>query len=66
MHLLPFIWSLVSLATVLEDVLKTREGGELPKMLTQMSLHFLVVLLKLKNIRYDGGAETDPVRNIKN
>ncbi|XP_071324056.1 NACHT, LRR and PYD domains-containing protein 3-like [Trachinotus anak] len=45
-------------ATVLEDVLKTREGGELPKTLTQMYIHFLVVQSKLKNIKYDGGAET--------
>ncbi|XP_044232312.1 NLR family CARD domain-containing protein 3-like [Thunnus albacares] len=47
-------------ATVLEDVLKIREGGELPKTLTEMYIHFLVVQLKLKNIKYDGGAETDP------
>ncbi|KAI3361375.1 hypothetical protein L3Q82_012936 [Scortum barcoo] len=37
-------------ATVLEDVLKTREGGELPKTLTEMYIHFLVVQSKLKNI----------------
>uniref|UniRef100_A0A3Q1JE12 NACHT domain-containing protein n=1 Tax=Anabas testudineus TaxID=64144 RepID=A0A3Q1JE12_ANATE len=47
-------------ATVLEDVLKTREVGELPKTLTEMYIHFLVVQSKLKNIKYDGGAETDP------
>ncbi|XP_050925394.1 NLR family CARD domain-containing protein 3 isoform X2 [Lates calcarifer] len=47
-------------ASVLEDVLKTREGGELPKTLTEMYIHFLVVQFKLKNIKYDGGAETDP------
>uniref|UniRef100_A0A3Q1JQ12 B30.2/SPRY domain-containing protein n=2 Tax=Anabas testudineus TaxID=64144 RepID=A0A3Q1JQ12_ANATE len=47
-------------ATVLEDVLKTREGGELPKTLTEMYIHFLVVQSKLKNTKYDGGAETDP------
>uniref|UniRef100_UPI0037E7A689 uncharacterized protein n=1 Tax=Semicossyphus pulcher TaxID=241346 RepID=UPI0037E7A689 len=46
-------------ATVLEDVLKTREGGELPKTLTEMYIHFLVVQSKLKNVKYDGGAETD-------
>ncbi|XP_056250398.1 protein NLRC3-like isoform X2 [Seriola aureovittata] len=47
-------------ATVLEEVLKTREGGELPKTLTEMYIHFLVVQLKLKNVKYDGGVETDP------
>ncbi|XP_040911483.1 protein NLRC3-like [Toxotes jaculatrix] len=47
-------------ATVLEDVLKTREGGGLPKTLTEMYIHFLVVQSKLKNVKYDGGAETDP------
>ncbi|XP_026204928.1 NLR family CARD domain-containing protein 3-like isoform X1 [Anabas testudineus] len=46
-------------ATVLEDVLKTREGGELPKTLTEMYIHFLVVQTRVKNIKYDGGAETD-------
>ncbi|XP_074525942.1 protein NLRC3-like [Halichoeres trimaculatus] len=47
--------------TVLEDVLKTREGGQLPTTLTQMYIHFLVVQSKVKSIKYDGGAQTDPV-----
>ncbi|KAL4009733.1 hypothetical protein ACER0C_003585 [Sarotherodon galilaeus] len=47
-------------ATVLEDVLKTREGGQLPKTLTEMYIHFLVVQAKVKKVKYDGGAETDP------
>uniref|UniRef100_G3N440 NACHT domain-containing protein n=1 Tax=Gasterosteus aculeatus aculeatus TaxID=481459 RepID=G3N440_GASAC len=42
------------------DVLKTREGGELPKSLTEMYIHFLVVQSKVKKVKYDGGAETDP------
>uniref|UniRef100_A0A665US41 NACHT domain-containing protein n=1 Tax=Echeneis naucrates TaxID=173247 RepID=A0A665US41_ECHNA len=46
-------------ATVLEEKLKTREGGELPKTLTEMYVHFLVVQSKLKNVKYFGGAETD-------
>ncbi|XP_033994343.1 protein NLRC3-like isoform X3 [Trematomus bernacchii] len=46
-------------ASVLEEVLKTREGGQLPKTLTEMYIHFLVVQSKVKNIKYDGGAETD-------
>ncbi|XP_032360750.1 NACHT, LRR and PYD domains-containing protein 12 isoform X1 [Etheostoma spectabile] len=56
-HIPVFCWIT---ATVLEDVLKTREGGELPKTLTEMYIHFLVVQAKVKNIKYDGGAETDP------
>ncbi|KAK2920592.1 hypothetical protein Q8A73_000077 [Channa argus] len=56
-HIPVFCWIT---ATVLEDVLETTEGGELPKTLTEMYIHFLVVQSKLKNIKYDGGAETDP------
>ncbi|XP_067365673.1 NLR family CARD domain-containing protein 3-like isoform X2 [Channa argus] len=55
-HIPVFCWIT---ATVLEDVLKTREGGELPKTLTEMYIHFLVVQSKLKNIKYDGGTVTD-------
>uniref|UniRef100_A0A8C9XFZ2 NACHT domain-containing protein n=1 Tax=Sander lucioperca TaxID=283035 RepID=A0A8C9XFZ2_SANLU len=56
-HIPVFCWIT---ATVLEDVLKSREGGELPKTLTEMYIHFLVVQSKVKNIKYDGGAEMDP------
>ncbi|XP_051255553.1 NACHT, LRR and PYD domains-containing protein 3 isoform X2 [Dicentrarchus labrax] len=56
-HIPVFCWIT---ATVLEDVLKTRKGVELPETLTEMYIHFLVVQSKLKNIKYDGGAETDP------
>ncbi|XP_039994395.1 NLR family CARD domain-containing protein 3 isoform X2 [Xiphias gladius] len=56
-HIPVFCWIT---ATVLEDVLKTREGGELPKTLTEMYIHFLVVQSKLKNVKYHGGAGTDP------
>ncbi|XP_028427238.1 NLR family CARD domain-containing protein 3-like [Perca flavescens] len=55
-HIPVFCWIT---ATVLEDMLKTREGGELPKTLTEMYVHFLVVQSKVKNIKYDGGDETD-------
>ena len=56
-HIPVFCWIT---ATVLEEVLKTRERGELPKTLTEMYIHFLVVQAKLKRVKYDGGAETDP------
>ncbi|XP_047465654.1 NLR family CARD domain-containing protein 3-like [Mugil cephalus] len=56
-HIPVFCWIT---ATVLEDVLETREGGELPKTLTEMYIHFLVVQAKVKKVKYDGGSETDP------
>ncbi|XP_067357083.1 NLR family CARD domain-containing protein 3-like isoform X2 [Channa argus] len=56
-HIPVFCWIT---ATVLEDVLKTSDGAELPKTLTEMYIHFLLVQTRLKNIKYDGGAETDP------
>uniref|UniRef100_A0AAQ4RDJ2 NACHT domain-containing protein n=2 Tax=Gasterosteus aculeatus aculeatus TaxID=481459 RepID=A0AAQ4RDJ2_GASAC len=56
-HIPVFCWIT---ATVLEEELKTREGGELPKTLTEMYIHFLVVESKVKKVKYDGGAETDP------
>uniref|UniRef100_A0A672Z5V0 NACHT domain-containing protein n=1 Tax=Sphaeramia orbicularis TaxID=375764 RepID=A0A672Z5V0_9TELE len=55
-HIPVFCWIT---ATVLEDVLKTTEGGELPKTLTEMYIHFLVVQAKLKNVKYDGRSGTE-------
>ncbi|XP_051264982.1 NACHT, LRR and PYD domains-containing protein 3 isoform X2 [Dicentrarchus labrax] len=62
-HIPVFCWIT---ATVLEDVFKTREGGELPKTLTEMYIHFLFVQSKLKNIKYNKGAETEPQWNPAN
>uniref|UniRef100_A0A3Q1BUY8 B30.2/SPRY domain-containing protein n=1 Tax=Amphiprion ocellaris TaxID=80972 RepID=A0A3Q1BUY8_AMPOC len=56
-HIPVFCWIT---ATVLEELLKTREGGDLPKTLTEMFIHFLVVQTKVKKVKYDGGSETDP------
>ncbi|XP_058468812.1 NLR family CARD domain-containing protein 3-like [Solea solea] len=56
-HIPVFCWIT---ATVLENMLKTRDGGELPKTLTEMYIHFLVVQSKVKRVKYDEGAETDP------
>ncbi|XP_053183340.1 NLR family CARD domain-containing protein 3-like [Scomber japonicus] len=61
-HIPVFCWIT---ATVLEGVLKSREGRELPKTLTEMYIHFLVVQAKLKNVKYDGGTERDPHWNKK-
>ncbi|XP_078796543.1 NLR family CARD domain-containing protein 3-like isoform X3 [Oryzias latipes] len=56
-HIPVFCWIT---ATVLEDLLKSRGRGELPKSLTDMYIHFLVVQAKVQKVKYDGGAETDP------
>ncbi|XP_076020769.1 protein NLRC3-like [Genypterus blacodes] len=61
-HIPIFCWIT---STVLEDVMKPRERGELPNTLTEMYIHFLLVQTKLKNVKYDGGAETDSHWNIK-
>uniref|UniRef100_A0AAQ4PC63 NACHT domain-containing protein n=1 Tax=Gasterosteus aculeatus aculeatus TaxID=481459 RepID=A0AAQ4PC63_GASAC len=62
-HIPVFCWIT---AGVLVKVLKTREGGELPKTLTEMYIHFLVVQSKRKKVKYDGGIETDPHWSLEN
>ncbi|XP_069371589.1 NLR family CARD domain-containing protein 3-like [Paralichthys olivaceus] len=62
-HIPVFCWIT---ATVLEDVLKTREGGELPNTLTEMYIHFLVVQSKLKKLRYHGRSRQDLHWNSEN
>ncbi|XP_029904234.1 NLR family CARD domain-containing protein 3-like [Myripristis murdjan] len=57
-HIPVFCWIT---ATVLEDVLKTSEGGDLPKTLTEMYIHFLLVQSNVQNAKYHGRAETDPL-----
>ncbi|XP_065325903.1 NLR family CARD domain-containing protein 3-like isoform X2 [Pelmatolapia mariae] len=47
-------------ATVLEHMLTTEERGELPKTLTDMYSHFLLVQTKRKKNKYNGGHETSP------
>ncbi|XP_051814641.1 NLR family CARD domain-containing protein 3-like isoform X7 [Acanthochromis polyacanthus] len=56
-HIPVFCWIT---ATVLEELLRSREGGDLPTTLTEMFIHHLVVQTKVKKVKYDGGAETDP------
>ncbi|KAM9342603.1 NLR family CARD domain-containing protein 3-like isoform 2-T2 [Pholidichthys leucotaenia] len=45
-------------ASVLENVLKPGKKT-LPKTVTEMYIHFLVIQLKMKKVKYDGGLETD-------
>ncbi|XP_071756684.2 NACHT, LRR and PYD domains-containing protein 3-like [Centroberyx gerrardi] len=62
-HIPVFCWIT---ATVLEHVLKTSESEDLPKTLTEMYIHFLVVQSKLGNVKYHGRTETDPHWNTEN
>ncbi|XP_008297479.1 NACHT, LRR and PYD domains-containing protein 12-like [Stegastes partitus] len=56
-HIPVFCWIT---ATVVEELLRSREGGELPSTLTEMYIHYLVAQAKLWSIKYDGRAVTDP------
>ncbi|XP_047205933.1 NACHT, LRR and PYD domains-containing protein 12-like isoform X2 [Girardinichthys multiradiatus] len=56
-HIPVFCWIT---ATVLEDELKIREGGELPKTLTEIYIRFLVVQIKNKRTKHDKGTAEDP------
>ncbi|XP_034021101.1 protein NLRC3-like [Thalassophryne amazonica] len=62
-HIPVFSWIT---ATVLEDLLDTRQRRKLPETLTEMYLYFLVVQSKVKKVKYDGGAESDPLLNPEN
>ncbi|XP_028297565.1 NACHT, LRR and PYD domains-containing protein 3-like [Gouania willdenowi] len=55
-HIPLFCWIT---ATVLEDVLKSREKRELPRTLTQIYSHYVVLQSKVKMVKFDGGAATD-------
>ncbi|KAM9352396.1 NACHT, LRR and PYD domains-containing protein 3-like [Symphorus nematophorus] len=47
-------------ATVLEHMLTTEQRGELPRTLTDLYSHFLLVQTKRKTKKYDEGHETSP------
>uniref|UniRef100_A0A8C5GSV4 NLRC3 n=1 Tax=Gouania willdenowi TaxID=441366 RepID=A0A8C5GSV4_GOUWI len=55
-HIPLFCWIT---ATVLEDMLKSREEGELPRTLTQIYSHYVVLQNKVKMVKFNGGAATD-------
>ncbi|XP_067451639.1 NLR family CARD domain-containing protein 3-like isoform X2 [Thunnus thynnus] len=56
-HIPVFCWVI---ATVLEHMLTTDKRGELPKTLTDMYSHFLLVQTKRKKQKYDEGHQTRP------
>ncbi|KAM4538499.1 protein NLRC3-like isoform 3-T5 [Fundulus diaphanus] len=47
-------------ATVLENMLTTEQGGELPKTMTDMYSHFLLVQTRRKKNKYHGGHGRSP------
>ncbi|XP_064816907.1 NLR family CARD domain-containing protein 3-like [Oncorhynchus masou masou] len=55
-HIPVFCW--IS-ATVLEHMLSTDKRREMPKTLTEMSIHFLLIQTSLKNQKYHGRDEMD-------
>uniref|UniRef100_A0A3B3V0V5 NACHT domain-containing protein n=1 Tax=Poecilia latipinna TaxID=48699 RepID=A0A3B3V0V5_9TELE len=62
-HIPVFCWIT---ANVLEDVMKTREGGELPKTLTEMYIEFLEVQFKIKEEKFDGRRKTKSIWSPEN
>ncbi|KAM4606549.1 protein NLRC3-like [Polymixia lowei] len=62
-HIPVFCWIT---ATVLEHMLRMDKRGEMPKTLTEMYIHFLVVQSIQGNVKYHGRAETDPHWNTEN
>ncbi|KAI1897027.1 hypothetical protein AGOR_G00100990 [Albula goreensis] len=56
-HIPVFCW--IS-ATVLETLLGKADSGELPRSLTEMYTHFLLIQTNVKNQKYHGTSETNP------
>uniref|UniRef100_A0A096M8C4 NACHT domain-containing protein n=1 Tax=Poecilia formosa TaxID=48698 RepID=A0A096M8C4_POEFO len=52
-------------ATVLENMLASEQRGELPKTMTDMYSHFLLVQTKRKKKKYHGGHEISPQKLMK-
>ncbi|XP_078139935.1 protein NLRC3-like [Centroberyx gerrardi] len=61
-HIPVFCWIT---ATVLDHVLRINKRGEMPKTLTEVYIHFLVVQSIQRNVKYHGRAETDSLWNTE-
>ncbi|XP_062294651.1 protein NLRC3-like [Scomber scombrus] len=61
-HIPVFCWIT---ASVLKVLMGSQTIKGLPKTLTEMYIHFLVVQCKVGNVKYRGGAETDPLWNTE-
>ncbi|XP_068431469.1 NLR family CARD domain-containing protein 3-like [Clinocottus analis] len=61
-HIPVFCWIT---ATVLDHVLRIKEKAELPKTLTEVYIHFLVVQTKQQNAKYHGSAAADRIWNTE-
>ncbi|XP_056150153.1 NACHT, LRR and PYD domains-containing protein 3-like [Lampris incognitus] len=59
-HIPIFCW--IS-ATVLEHMLNEDEEKQIPKTLTEMYVHFLVIQTKISFVKYQGVVDMDPLRN---
>ncbi|XP_014835591.1 PREDICTED: protein NLRC3-like, partial [Poecilia mexicana] len=62
-HIPVFCWIT---AKVLEEMMETREEGELPKTLTEMYIEFLLVQLKIKEEKFDGRRKTKNIWSPEN
>ncbi|XP_043966077.1 NLR family CARD domain-containing protein 3-like isoform X2 [Gambusia affinis] len=62
-HIPVFCWIT---AKVLENLMETRERGDLPKTLTEMYIEFLKVQLKIKEEKYDRGKKTKSIWSPEN
>ncbi|KAJ0005339.1 hypothetical protein NQD34_015233 [Periophthalmus magnuspinnatus] len=61
-HIPIFCWIL---STVIQKLLEQTEEPELPRTLTQMYVHFLVVQAKVQNIKYEQGSGGGPSLDSK-
>ncbi|XP_007544711.1 protein NLRC3-like, partial [Poecilia formosa] len=62
-HIPVFCWIT---AKVLEEMMETREEGELPKTLTEMYIKFLLVQLTIKKKKFDGQRKTKSIWTKEN